>query len=121
MAFAGWIASLSNGETVFEKAQPPGDVTSWTKLQRRLKSEDLKITMLRLQKGGVTIMAKPKADGYVQCSEIKMGLMSGKQSRVQGIGTIIGEWVIMSWMDENRNVWQDMRPLDDLKIHSTMA
>lgn len=121
MAFSGWIASLSNGETIFETPAVPGEHTSWQKLLTRLKEEGLKMTALRLQKGGTTIMAKSRAEGYVQCSEIKMAMYSGKTSTVQGIGTIVENQVIITWMDGNRNVWMDIRPLEELKVHSTLA
>lgn len=121
MAFSGWIASLSNGETVFETPAVPGEPSSWQKLLSRIREDGLKMTALRLQRGGTTIMARSRAEGYVQCGEIKIALISGKTSNVQGIGTVIGDQVIITWMDNNRNIWQDVRPLNELRIHSTLA
>ena len=116
----GWIASLSNGETVFESPPVPGKHSAWQSLLRRLQSENLYITQMRLQKAGKAVVAYPFADGYVQAHERTRFLFAGKDIDVQGIGTVIGNQVFMCWMSENGDIQQDIRLLNDLRVHSTV-
>lgn len=116
----GWVASLSNGETIFETAPVPGEISSWQKLLLRLKDEELKITQMRLQRGGSTIVAIPKAKGYAQMYQARVSLNTGIQEHLQGIGSIVGEEVFVCWMNEFGDIWQEVIPLEEVKIHSTM-
>lgn len=120
MAHQGWVASLSNGETVFETEPVDGEVSAWKKLQGRLKEEELKITQMRLQKGGVTVVGLPGAEGYVQAYNLQKSLYSGKEVTVQGIGSIISSLVFMNWMNDTGQIWQAVYPLEDLKVHSSL-
>jgi len=69
--FNGWIATLSNGENIFERPPVPGERSAWQKLIGRLHAEGLKITSLRLQNGRHTIHALPskRCQGYYQAFE----------------------------------------------------
>lgn len=62
-----WVASLSNGETVYEnniKDQPP----AWERLGKYCEDEDLSVTYLRLQIAGHKEEVKlPRGqEGYIQ-------------------------------------------------------
>jgi len=118
-----WIASLSSGETIFEAEPAPGDISTWQKLLQRLREDNngLKITQLRLQHRGRTIVAMPKCDGYVACYEAQKILNTSGQIVFQGIGSVIGDQVYMNWINESGTIWQDVRPLKGLKIHSTLS
>jgi len=60
-----WIASLSNGETIFED-ELINEVSSWERLARYVKGNKLAITNLRLQVAGTEISLPPKQEGYIQ-------------------------------------------------------
>lgn len=120
--FRGWIANLSDGSTVWETSPVPNEKTAWQKLIDRLHSENLKITALRLQRGGTTIHAMPPkaCEGYFQAYEVRKKLFREEISKVQGIGSLVNGLVFISWMDEGGNVWQEIRPLEGSKIHTTV-
>lgn len=116
----GWIASLSNGETVFETPPVPGKHSAWQSLLRRLQIENIRITQMRLQRNGKSAVAAHSVEGYVQAHEATHILFSGKQTDVQGIGSVVGDKVFMTWMSENGDMAQDIRPLSEFRVHSTV-
>jgi hypothetical protein len=132
----GWIASLNTGETVFERPPQEGDkYTAWRMfLERLLESNgELKVTQLRLQYGGVTLVCEPHAEGYVFCKEIYAASpmkkwydkdgnrVSPPSKEYAGIGTVHGDQVNMMWIDASNTVKHDIRLFKDLKIHSTLT
>jgi hypothetical protein len=61
-----WIASLSNGETIFEDCKPGEDV-AWARLARYVVEKDISITQLRVQfQNGSEVKLPANAQGYVQ-------------------------------------------------------
>src|SRR3990172_10021933 len=116
----GWVASLSNGETVYEQSPIAEEPSSWQKLLQKLKSENLKITQMRLQHGKNTVIAFPKADGYMQAYEIRKALFSGKSAQYQGIGSVVGDLVFITWMNSTGESWQDVRKLSEVDVHTTL-
>jgi len=76
----------------------------------RFKAEDLRITQLRLQRGGMTAVAIPGADGYFQSYEQRT-TNKGSRKWVQGIGSIVGQRVFITWLDDDGNCWQDVREI----------
>lgn len=61
-----WIASLSNGETVFEDRKS-GEPVAWSRLAEYVKENDLSITQLRVQfENGSEVKLPSNAEGYVQ-------------------------------------------------------
>jgi hypothetical protein len=120
--FRGWIASLSNGETIWETPPEPGKKTAWQSLLDRLTKENLKMTGLRVQRGGITLHAlSPKmCDGYYHAYEIREIMWRGGTETRQACGSVIGDMVLIFWIDDGGNVWQDVRPLNSEKLHSTL-
>jgi hypothetical protein len=116
----GWIASLSNGDTVHEQPVADGEMSSWQQLLRYLKARDLRITMMRLQHGHQTIVADPHADGYVQAYQLRKSLFSGQEHHYHGVGSVFGETVFFTWMDRNGEITQDVVSLSTVRVHSTM-
>jgi hypothetical protein len=120
----GWIASLKSGETVFERPANRGELSAWQRLLQRCRAGD-EIVMLQLQRGGVTVLALPRrsrdgragADGYFQGREIRLS-NSGKQTTVQGIGSVVGDVIYITWVNDSGQVWQDVRPLEPLHVHT---
>lgn len=122
MSFAGWIASLSNGQTVFEEPPVPGEKSSWQKLLDRLAAENLKITQLRLQHGGLVIVCDhhKKIQGYCMAYEALKIMFRETEQRFQGIGSVMNDMVFMTWTDGNGHVRQDIRPLSEMRVHTTL-
>lgn len=122
--FQGWIATLSNGDTAFEGPPVAGEKSSWQKLLDRLDKDNLRITSLRVQRGGVTINAlqKKECDGYFQAYESRMTLFQGKPQYAikQAIGSVVGDKIFVIWIDEANNVYSDVRELQADKIHTTL-
>ena len=115
-----WIASLSDGRTIFETDPQPGGLSHWQMLLAELRGSDVKMTQLRLQVNGITLIGARNADGYLQCTEIRVILDTGETTSIRGLGSIFGGSVLMNWVDDDHNVWQDVRPVEDLRVHSTL-
>lgn len=60
-----WVASLSNGETIYEN-DVPGSEPAWTRLARYVEEKGLSITNLRLQLSNTEVKLPPGAQGYIQ-------------------------------------------------------
>lgn len=60
-----WIASLSNGETIFEDSRE-GVGSSWERLAQYVEAEKLSITKLRLQLGPLEVPLPDHQEGYIQ-------------------------------------------------------
>lgn len=120
--FRGWIATLSNGNTVFEEPAVPGEPSSWQQFLHALKGSGVSITMLRLQRGGKTVHALPpkRCEGYFQAYEFLKSMFRDTEDHRQGIGSIIGNQVYIAWLDDSGNIWIDIRPLEEVKIHTTL-
>lgn len=117
--FQGWIASLDNGETVHEE-WIEGQESPWQALIKRVRKGEVRITQLRLQRGGITLVALANALGYVQATEKRMSVNTGNEYEIQGIGYVIGDAVILNWINDTGHVWQDIRPLKSMLVHSTL-
>ena len=123
----GWIANLNNGETIVESRPIPGERTAWQKLLKHCKDDGLAITGMRLTVNGVTVEAMPHkmCDGYFQAYEAIRIMFRDQQELRQGIGSIVGDKVYITWVDlgvsENgmSYVHQEVRPLEEVKIHTT--
>ena len=120
--FRGWIADLSNGQTIFETPPVLNERTAWQKLIDKLKAEDLRITGLQLQRGGKTVHTlPPKAcDGYYQAYDYRKMILRNIEERRQGVGSVINGKVFITWLDENGNVWQDVRLMETERLHTTL-
>lgn len=120
----GWKADLSNGKTVVETPNVPGDYTAWRKLLNLLKEDDLKITRLILVRGSTEILAMPPkmCDGYFHAYEDHLAFFSGKKIlSLQGVGSIVGDQVFVTWSTfDGLHVRSDVRPLDSCKVHTTL-
>ena len=61
-----WIASLSNGETIYEDNRD-GEDPAWVRLAKYVEQEDISITTLRVQfESGRLINLPAGQDGYIQ-------------------------------------------------------
>jgi hypothetical protein len=136
----GWIASLSDGSTVIETPPVEGEPSAWQKLLERCRTEwvhvvddegrtvvlPLRITMLRLQYGRITIMALPndKCDGYFQAREVHRIMYRDAYLKLHGIGSVVDDRVEITWLEITADgqfyIRNDVRPLDTCKVHTTM-
>jgi hypothetical protein len=121
----GWIASLKSGETVFERPANRGELSAWQQLLQRCRAGD-EIVMLRLQRGGTTVMALPRrakgsrtgSDGYFAGYEVRRSNNGQGQVTVQGIGSVMDDLIYITWVNDSGQVWQDVRSLDPLFVHT---
>lgn len=121
--FSGWIANLSSGETAFEGTPMPGERTPWQQLLQHCRETGLRITGMFLARPGIRINALPQkqCSGYYQAYESQASFFGKGASTRQGIGSVVGDKVYITWIDENNNIFQDIRPLDVEKIHTTLS
>lgn len=112
-----WIASLSNGTTVFED-RIPNIPSAWIRLQEYLKSEKLYITRLRLQAYGLLVQLPPlrsedgliQLDGYWHSKQITAFLDPNlPQTLDYGIGFIKGDFLYIKWIRQNGSVEDEIR------------
>lgn len=112
-----WIASLSDGTTVFED-RTPGEPSAWKRLGEYIKTNELKITNLRLEVFGRFVKlvsykddtGRVQLDGYWQSS--KMAAFFGGaegELRWRGIGFVKKDEVQIVWVDHNGVISQETR------------
>lgn len=73
-----WIASLSNGETIFEDRHP-NLPPAWARLSEYVKKNRLAITQLRAQIAGTMVNLPPNQEAYIQ---YKKAISTGSRSDV---------------------------------------
>lgn len=122
MTHQGWIASLSDGTQAIEGPPVPGERTPWQQLITYTKENDISITRLVLQRGDTTVIALPpkQCDGYFQASEVHKIMFRDLDITRQGIGSVVGDQVYITWIDGQNHVFQDVRPLKDSIPHTTL-
>ena len=123
----GWIVNLSNGETIIEKAVGEGQRSSWQQLLEECRETGVAVTGIRLSVRNITVSGMPPkaCDGYFQAYESSRSFYGGKIRHMQGIGSIVGDSVYITWINLNPGenemnyVYQDVRPLKEVSIHTT--
>jgi len=120
--FEGWLANLSDGTTVHETPPVPGERTSWQKLLKHCKDNGVEITRLRLFRSGVWVIALPEkgCEGYFQAYEASRSWFSNQLGNKQGIGSVVGDKVYIVWVSTDGQVYQDVRTLESMRIHTTL-
>lgn len=117
----GWVASLSNGETVFQTADIPGELSPWQRLLERCREEDIYITQIQMQRNKRTIVGVRQADGYCQFVDFRAeGLRNGQFVRTEtlyGIGSVVGDKVYCTLINDEGQTWQDTRSLQSMRLH----
>jgi len=83
-----WVASLSNGETIFED-HLENEEPAWERLKRYVVENELSITNLRAQfNTGLEITLPPGQEGYIQ--KKKAWITSGRGGLMLCIGYVQG-------------------------------
>ena len=134
--FTGWIAYLSNGDTITESEPELGKKTPWQQLLTLCRGhEGLDVNRISLIVHGVQIMSMPnkQCDGFFQARETRkeffgsMGEKGSAETHYQGIGSIVGDLVFITWINLAKpehisaSINTDVRPLESCKIHTTLS
>lgn len=123
-----WIASLSDGSTVFEDITPH-ERSAWLRLKDYVSRHNLKITNLRLEAYGRNVILVPYKDGnghpqlngYWHSKQIS-ALLSDYgvlESESRGIGILKGKEIWITWVHSDgttRNEVRSYKPDDKALI-----
>lgn len=114
-----WIASVSDGTTVFEDITPH-ERSAWRRLRDYLAVNKLKLTNLRLEAYGHKVILLPHKDvngdaqinGYWYSKFNSALLTEGGnfQNSGCGIGMIKGREVYITWITADGTTYQEIRP-----------
>ena len=114
-----WIASLSDGSTVFEDLTPH-QRSAWRRLSEYVKIHNFKITNLRLEAYGHRIHLLPyrgpdgqlQVNGYWHSKRIEALLsdLGLHESMDCGIGCVKGDEIIITWVSQDGTIRQEVRP-----------
>jgi len=118
-----WIASLSDGSTVFEDVTPH-ERSAWLRLRDYLGVHKLKLTNLRLEAYGRQVLLipyrggdddTPQLNGYFQSKRMNALLSQAGVLEMQdsGIGYLKGKTITITWVSQNGNVQQELRLYKD--------
>jgi hypothetical protein len=119
----GWVASLSNGETEFERPIAPGEKTAWRQLIERCEEEGIWITQIQLQIKGAAWVGLNDADGYCFFRDYHLsGIATGhkKEKHMAGIGSVVGDLVYCTVVNAENQAQQDVRPLASMRAHCVL-
>lgn len=109
-----WIASLSDGTTVFENILP-GERTAWIRLLSYLKEKALKITRLRYQTFDNKMFQTPPledVDGYFLKDRV-LSYLGVSEIFFRGIGYIKDNKIHITWINTgNGTATNEVRNLD---------
>jgi hypothetical protein len=117
------MAQLSNGETYYESPTGEDEKSSWQQLLQHIKSSGISITGMSVVRGNIEVHAMPHkmCDGYLQAYEARVRWMRTETHRTQGVGSVVGDQVFITWVDlDGLKVMQEVRPLDSCKVHTTL-
>lgn len=112
-----WIASLSDGTTVFED-RLPNMPSAWIRLQQHCLANRLNVTCLRLQARGVLVQLPPWKDenglpqlkGYWHSKQMLAFLDPNRPQLLSyGIGFIKDDLIHIKWIRSNGIVEDEIR------------
>lgn len=95
-----WIASLSNGETIFED-HLPHELASWQRLGDYVKANKLAITKVRVQLNELEVDLPPHQDGYIQ--KKKIACAGANVSKSICIGHVDSGRAVLHQLGEDRS------------------
>ena len=116
-----WIASLSDGTTVFEDVDIAAGPSCWRRLHAHLKLHRLKITNLRLEHGGKRVVLVPYKDdegnaqinGYFYSNRMSALVATGLNVQLldRGIGYVKADRVYVTWVREDGTIQQEIKQI----------
>lgn len=115
---ARWIASLSDGSTVFEDVTP-GERSAWLRLRDYIEMHKLKVTNLRLEAYGRNVILVPYRDGsgnaqvngYWHSKQLNalMHANGVTESECRGIGILKNQEIWLTWVHDDGTTRQEVR------------
>lgn len=87
-----WMASLSNGETIYEDERTDLPKRAWERLKEYIKEQNVSITNLRLQRGADIIEVPANQKGYCCGKKIQVIAPPGSQTF---------NWKCVGWLDND--------------------
>lgn len=116
-----WIATLSNGQTIFEDKMP-NEENAWRRLAQYLQQERAVITSLRCEVYGQNILVHEydsfSPEGHWHSKAIELNSLTGELLSY-GVGYIRDRKVHITWIHENGSTEEEVRDYDaerDFKI-----
>jgi len=119
-----WIASLSDGTTVFEDITPRS-TTAWVRLKKYVNDNNLHVTQLRLQYAGNNATCLPYRDengdpqllGYWQARKMGKLVIGGAviERNARGVGYVSGSQICIAWITDSGEILTEMRDYDPTK------
>lgn len=116
-----WIASLSDGTTVFEDVTP-NERSAWIRLREYVAIHKLKLTNLRLEAYGHRVVLMPYKDefgnpqinGYWH-SKMAGGWLNAGVGQIHGtgIGLVKGREIHVTWVYDNGNVSYEIKQYEE--------
>lgn len=113
-----WIASLSDGSTVFEDVCP-GKISAWQRLAEYIDLNNLKITNLRLEAYGRSVVLVPYKDSndnaqingywYSKCIGALLADCGVIQAISCGIGYVKAKEIVITWVASDGTIKQEIR------------
>jgi len=95
-----WVASLSNGETIYEN-EIEGEPPAWARLARYVEDKNLSITNLRLQIANTEVKLPAGRQGYIQ-KKVAWLLSNGVHGVRKCIGYVQDGLALIYEVDEYR-------------------
>lgn len=114
-----WIASLSDGSTVFQD-NTPGEKSAWRRLKDYVELHSFKITNVRLEAYGRLVHTipyldeekRPQLNGYWQVERLGSFLNTNMPNiHWRGIGYIKCKTIHITWVNQEGGVSMETRPL----------
>jgi hypothetical protein len=111
-----WIASLSDGTTVFDDIGPPGTISAWRRLKAHVSNHKLKLTGLRLQAFGQTISLPPGSEGYWHSKRVSAIVGSGSHDFTSydfAVGYVAEGYIHITWVCQDGHIRAEVRELKE--------
>ena len=114
-----WIASLSDGSTVFQD-HTPGEKSAWSRLKDYVELHKLKVTNVRLEAYGRLVHTipylddekRPQLNGYWQLERMGAFINTTMPNlHWRGIGYVKGKSIYVTWVNYEGGVSMEVRPL----------
>lgn len=133
VAHNGWVANALPDQTFLEKPPREGKKSSWQQLLDLVRTGEVVLTGLRMQRHGLTFHTLPvkQCDGYFQAYEVRkkfygsMGKHGQPEQVFQGVGSVVGDQVFITWVNISPRsypfIYQDVRSLKESILHTTMS
>ena len=109
-----WIASLSNGETIYED-EHPHECSCWERLGSYCKTNSLIITQMRWQYKHMEHISKPNAQGYCLVKKIRSYGTQASNQYFCGIGYIHNEQAHIMFLSPAGHSHFNVRPVSTFK------